>query len=293
MSSTSANYKNADLEKIQNLSENKDNTGVYLDSSEPVLNPYFLTGFADGESSFFLTLTKNNRYKQGWLVFPTFQITLHQKDRALLESIRNYFNGAGSIFKDKKDSIKYRVASVNDLSIIMDHFDKYPLITQKQADYILFKQALELVHRKQHLTSEGLQKIVNIRASMNNGLTEVLTESFPNVTPISRPLVLNQEIKDPNWLAGFVSGEGCFYIEITKSNTHKIGHKILLKFLIGQHSRDAQLMESLITYLGCGGYTQRHNLAVFTVQIFSDISEKIIPFFFFFFFKKKKSKISY
>jgi len=67
---------------------------------------------------------------------------LHQKDRALLETIRNSFNGNGSIFKDKKDSIKYRRASVNDLSIIMLYFDKYPLISQKQADYILFKQAL-------------------------------------------------------------------------------------------------------------------------------------------------------
>jgi len=190
----------------------------------PVLNPYFITGFIDGEASFSLTLTKNNRYKQGWLVFPTFQITLHQKDRALLESIRNSFNGVGSIYKEKGDSIKYRVVSVKDLSIIIDHLDKYPLITQKQADYILFKQALELINRKEHLTppdpavflppfflytlsttsdngGEGgkvYKKIVDMRASMNKGLTETLTESFPNVTPISRPLVLNQEIKDPN-----------------------------------------------------------------------------------------------
>jgi len=72
--------------------------------------------------------------------------------------------------------------------------------------------------------------------------------------------------------------EGCFFIDITKSNTHKIGHKIQLKFLLGQHSRDNQLMESLISYLGCGIFVQRQNLGVFTVQRFSDISEKIIPF---------------
>jgi hypothetical protein len=90
------------------------------------------------------------------------------------------------------------IRSVKDLAVIIDHFDKYPLITQKQANYILFKQALELINRKEHLTSKGLQKIVNIRASMNNGLTEVLTESFLNTTSIPRPLVLNSEIKDPN-----------------------------------------------------------------------------------------------
>ncbi len=53
------------------------------------------------------------------------------------------------------------------------------------------------MERKEHLTNEGLQKIVAIRASMNNGLTAALAEAFPNVTPVSRPLVLNQEIKSP------------------------------------------------------------------------------------------------
>jgi len=31
------------------------------------------------------------------------------------------------------------------------------------------------------------------------------------VTPEARPLIPNQEIKDPDWLAGFVSGEGLFF----------------------------------------------------------------------------------
>ena len=44
----------------------------------------------------------------------------------------------------------------------MDHFDKYPLITQKKADFEVFKQAVDLVKSKKHLTKEGLQKIVNI-----------------------------------------------------------------------------------------------------------------------------------
>lgn len=100
---------------------------------------FFLSG------SLSLILSKNNIYKQGWLVFPVFQITLHKKDRAILEDIQNYFHGIGSIFlaeqEEKRNSVKYRVASFKELGIIIEHFDKYPLITQKQADYLLFKQA--------------------------------------------------------------------------------------------------------------------------------------------------------
>jgi hypothetical protein len=33
---------------------------------------------------------------------------------------------------------------------------------------------------------------------------------------IERPLVKTTNIPDPNWLAGFVSGEGCFDINLKK-----------------------------------------------------------------------------
>ena len=41
--------------------------------------------------------------------------------------------------------------------MIIDHFDKYPLITQKRADFILFKSIVEMLNRKEHLTEEGLR----------------------------------------------------------------------------------------------------------------------------------------
>lgn len=94
--------------------------------------------------------------------------------------------------------IEYRVSSVKDLQVIIEHFDNFPLITQKRADYLLFKQAFELVKGKEHLTPEGLQKIVNIKASINLGLSEKLRVAFPETIPVARPLVIDQEIKDPN-----------------------------------------------------------------------------------------------
>jgi len=51
------------------------------------------------------------------------------------------------------------------MSAIIDFFDRYPLITQKLADYLLFKQAFELIRNKEHLTIEGLNKLIAIKAS--------------------------------------------------------------------------------------------------------------------------------
>jgi hypothetical protein len=55
------------------------------------------------------------------------------------------------------------------------------------ADFILFKKVVELVNNKAHLTFEGLNKIINIRASINLGLSELIKTNFIKINPVERP----------------------------------------------------------------------------------------------------------
>src|SRR5262249_52783398 len=149
------------------------------------------------------------------------------------------------------------------------HFEKYPLITKKRSDYELFKQVVDLLNRKEHLTLDGLKKIVSLRASINNGLSPKLKEAFPDTIPVQRPIVADQDITNSYWLAGFTSGEGCFHVNIYKSLTN-LGEAVKLKFELAQHYRDAELLTSLNKYLGCGGvYKHSENVVVFIVTRFS------------------------
>lgn len=79
---------------------------------------------------------------------------------------------------------------------------------------------------------EGLQQIVNIRASLNDGLTDSLKNAFPDTVPVPRPIVELNETPDPHWVAGFVDGEGCFYVLITKSENSNSGWRVQLKFQV-------------------------------------------------------------
>ena len=65
---------------------------------------------------------------------------------------------------------------------------------------MLFKQAFELMLNKEHLTEQGLRKIVAIKATINKGLTDELKVAFPNVIPEPRPIVneTHQQILDPH-----------------------------------------------------------------------------------------------
>lgn len=44
-----------------------------------------------------------------------------------------------------------------------------------------------MMQRKEHLTDKGVQTIVNIRASLNLGLTDDLKVAFPKTIPVKRP----------------------------------------------------------------------------------------------------------
>jgi hypothetical protein len=111
------------------------------------LKPWFVTGFTDAEGCFGLYIYKNANYKTGWYTSLVFQISLHEKDKIILEQIQNYF-GVGGITSHGSTSLKYSVRSHKDLKIIIGHFDKFPLITNKLNDYKLFKLAYILYLKK-------------------------------------------------------------------------------------------------------------------------------------------------
>jgi hypothetical protein len=93
--------------------------------------------------------------------------------------------------------------------VIIAHFDKYPLISQKWADFELFKLAVNIMLNEEHRTMEGIKKkLVSIKASMNRGLPDKLKEAFPiksppaslqgaTIIPVVRPLVPTKTIPDP------------------------------------------------------------------------------------------------
>lgn len=129
-----------------------------------------VTGFTDAEGCFGLYIYKNKNYKTGWSINLVFQISLHEKDINLLEQFKLYF-GVGGISKHGSASLKYSVRSHKDMKIIIDHFDKFPLITNKLKDYKLFKLAYILFVKKEQLSIEGIKKLVSIKSEMNLGLS--------------------------------------------------------------------------------------------------------------------------
>ena len=122
------------------------------------LNPWFITGFTDGDGSFTVSIAKK-KTGIGWKVQPAFSIGLDPKDLPLLKEIKAFFN-VGDIYKASNGVVHYSVGSRKDiLRTIIPHFDKYPLVSFKRKDYELFKAIIILMDNGEHKTMSGILKI--------------------------------------------------------------------------------------------------------------------------------------
>jgi hypothetical protein len=86
----------------------------------------------------------------------------------------------------------------------------------------------------------------------------------------------------PQWVAGFISGEGSFSVDIRKSKAFKAGGRVSLAFRFNQHIRDEYLIRSFEDYFGrsAGGSCYSYKDYVeYKCQTFQHIYDIILPFF--------------
>jgi hypothetical protein len=88
--------------------------------NENHLNPNWVTGFSEGDSSFHVSISpKTNQVRIAY------SIGLNNRDLPLILNIQKFFEGIGNIsFYIKNNAAQYAVTSRKDLNaIILPHFD--------------------------------------------------------------------------------------------------------------------------------------------------------------------------
>ena len=129
---------------------------------------YYLAGFADGEGSFNITFRPRQDYNSLWKVSLCFNVS--QKDKVILSLFKRYL-GCGTL-RFRPDGVWYY--EVNNFNAICEKvipfFKKYRFLSaKKKRDFSKFCQVADLIKRGEHLTKEGMKKIIEIRKEMNNG----------------------------------------------------------------------------------------------------------------------------
>ena len=249
------------------------------------LSPFWVTGFCDAESSFSIKVGKDSSITHGVRLTPVFSIELHVKNYIILENIKEFFN-VGHITKRIRNGKSMSIYSVQSIKAIYEniipHFNKYPLLTEKSADFILFKSALDIMYNNNKLTYNDIIELLSFKASMgkNIGLSSIIYKLFPEVNKVSRFVVYSNNITSPLWLAGFVSGDGMFYVRPVYFKGNIL--RFTLVFSITQPIRDFFLLNAIKDYFKCGVLENKPSTPYqvgYFVRSLPYILKLIIPFF--------------
>ena len=133
------------------------------------LNAY-LSGYADGEGCFCVTINKSKRHVFGWKIRTSFAVAQNRDRAEVLWMYKQRF-GCGSIRSNRSDkTLKYEVRSVRDLvERVIPHFEKYPLLSSKRTDFEKFALVCKKMSCGEHLTKKGFREIVEVVFTINDG----------------------------------------------------------------------------------------------------------------------------
>jgi hypothetical protein len=88
-----------------------------------------------------------------------------------MKSLVSYLD-CGQIYSSSAEgeAVNFTVERFSDITDkIIPFFDKYPIEGVKAFDFADFKRVAELMKNKAHLTADGLEVILKLKAGMNRG----------------------------------------------------------------------------------------------------------------------------
>jgi len=97
-------------------------------------------------------------------VQPIFSLILKKEDRKILETLRNEIN-VGEI-RIGKNAV-FVVRGLKKIEKFLEKVDEKNFLTSKKEDFLLWKEAIQLIKDFKHLTKDGFLRICEIRDKMN------------------------------------------------------------------------------------------------------------------------------
>lgn len=138
-------------------------------------NPAYVTGFFDGEGTFFTDLRTREAMKLNYQLIPEIAVGQNEIDIHILVALSLFFGGAGRIDcrrKTKQSSNQgvlfgWVIRNGQEVKRIIDFFkNQYPLQTKRKAEIVDFDKLFTMYLNKEHLEIKGLYKCALIIEKM-------------------------------------------------------------------------------------------------------------------------------
>ena len=145
-----------------------------MERTLPTVSNEYVVGLTDGEGCFYVNMGASDRYRAGHRVQLHFHLKMQERDKDLLEKVRNTI-GCGAVYFQKEQRAnhcqcyRYTVSAERDIQdIVIPFFRKHPLRSAtKSASFDIFCKIAKLVKERKHLTTEGVGEIRELKLRMN------------------------------------------------------------------------------------------------------------------------------
>lgn len=129
---------------------------------------YYFAGFVDGEGSFHLTFRRRQDYKLPWKV--SLCLNVSQKDKVILALLKRHLQ-CGEIRYKSGDVWMYEVNNLNAIrNNVVPFFRRFGFLSaKKKRDFAIFQQMADLMTGGAHLSRDGIEALLKLRSSMNDG----------------------------------------------------------------------------------------------------------------------------
>ena len=146
------------------------------DNQQERLDPWWVSGFVDGEGCFHVSINRVPKMSNGWQVLPEFRIVQHSRDEAILHRLREFF-GCGRVVVNRGMQKELRIRRLEDLKRVVEFFTEHQLQSKKKSDFEIFRDIIAVIDRREHLRDEGLGNIANMAWKMNRRVKPRYLES--------------------------------------------------------------------------------------------------------------------
>src|SRR5579885_1065265 len=116
----------------------------------------YISGYADGEGCFTVSIAPRATLLVGWEVRPSFSVSQNGDRAEVLQLIESTF-GCGSIRPDRSDrTLKWETRRLEDLlGRVIPHFERFPLLSAKRFDFERFACVCRLMAEGAHRRRDG------------------------------------------------------------------------------------------------------------------------------------------
>jgi LAGLIDADG endonuclease len=132
----------------------------------PIELGHYLSGFADGEGSFNVSLVRRtDDYRNKWKIVASFNIS--QRSAQIPELFKQML-GCGTI-RFRKDGVCYfEVRTPTDLhTLVREFFTQFPLLSDRQSERLSYLlKVVQIMMTGEHRNMRGLKEILEIREKM-------------------------------------------------------------------------------------------------------------------------------